>query len=72
MVLLNTVVNHFPKVGFYVSAVQVYWKHCGKGEIARDEQLILFPQRFLPISRTFCDLHHLEIVVCKPTEFGRV
>ena len=26
----------------------------GKGEIARNEQFLLFPQSFLPVWRTFC------------------
>ena len=43
--------------GFYVSAVQVFWKHCRKGEIARNKQFLLFPQRFLPVWRTFCYFH---------------
>ena len=29
----------------------------GKGEIARDEQFLLFPQFFEPVWRTFCDFH---------------
>ena len=32
---------------------QAFWKHCentvGKGEIARNEQFLLFPQCFLPV-----------------------
>ena len=39
--------------GFYVSAVQDFWKHCGKGEIARNEQFLLFRQCFLPICMDF-------------------
>ena len=33
----------------------------GKGEIARNEQFLLFPQRFLPIWITFC--HFCQIWV---------
>ena len=29
----------------------------GKGEIAHNEQFLLFPQCFLPIWRTFCSFH---------------
>ena len=29
----------------------------GKGEIARNEQFLLFPQCFLPIWRTICHFH---------------
>ena len=47
--------------GVYVSAVQVFWKYCGgKGEIARNEQSILFPQCFLPVWRTFCHFHKIS------------
>ena len=36
-----------------------YEKTVGKGEIARDEQFLLFPQRFLPIWITFCHFHQI-------------
>ena len=52
-----------------VSAVQVFWKNCGKGEIAHNEQFLLIPQCFLPFSAI---LIKLEIVVCKLSQFGRV
>ena len=29
----------------------------GKGEIALNEQFLLFPQRFLPVWRAFCHFH---------------
>ena len=38
---------------------QAFWKHCGKGEIARNEQFLLFPQCFLPIWITFCHFRQL-------------
>ena len=41
----------------------------GKGEIACNEQFLLFPQCFLPISFIFVKS---EIVVCKLFQFGRV
>ena len=31
----------------------------GKGEIARNEQFLLFQQRFIPIWRTFCNFHKI-------------
>ena len=31
----------------------------GKGEIARNEQFLLFPQCFLPIRRTICQFHQI-------------
>ena len=30
-----------------------------KGEIARNEQFLLFPQYFLPFWRTFCHFHQI-------------
>ena len=44
-------------LGFNMSAVKVFWKHCGKGEIAHDEQFLLFPQCFLPFWITFHHFH---------------
>ena len=48
--LLLTVSQTSP--GFYVSAVQVFWKHCNK-------QFLLFPQCFLLVLRTFCHFHQI-------------
>ena len=31
----------------------------GKGEVARNEQFLLFPQCFLPIWRTFCHFYQI-------------
>ena len=44
----------------------------GKGEIARNEEFLLFPECFLPVSKTLCHFHLFEIVVCKLFKFGRV
>ena len=44
--------------GFYVSAVQVFWK--------RNKQFLFFPTEFSAI------VTELEIVVCKLFQFGRV
>ena len=44
----------------------------GKGEIARNEQFLLFPQCFLPVRRIFAICIKFEIVVCKLFQFGRV
>ena len=42
---------------------QAFWKHCGKkGEIARNEQFLLFPQCFLPVWKTF--FHFRQIWNC--------
>ena len=35
----------------------------GKGEIARNEQFLLFPQCFLPVSITFC--HFIRVYNCR-------
>ena len=46
--------NPFPKSpGFYVSAKQVFENTVGKGEIARNEQFLLFQLCFLPTWITF-------------------
>ena len=43
--------------GFYVSAVQVFCKHCGKRR--KCSQFLLFPHCFLPIRRFFCHFHQI-------------
>ena len=45
---------------FYVFAVQVFENTVEKGEIARNEQFLLFPQCFLPVWRTFCHFHQMS------------
>ena len=47
--------------GFYVSVVQVFVKTLGKGEIARKEQCLIFPQCFLPFWRTFHQVHYCRL-----------
>ena len=50
--------------GFYVSAVQAFRKHFGgKGEIASNEQFLLFPHHFLPVWRTVYHLY--KILNCR-------
>ena len=44
----------------------------GKGEIARKEQFLLYPQCFLAVLRPFCNFIKFVIVVCKLFQFGRV
>ena len=39
--------------GFYVSTVEVFWSTVEKGEIARNEQFLLYPQCFLSFWRIF-------------------
>ena len=50
------------KPGFYMSALKssLYKKTAGKGEIALNEQFLLFPQCFLPFWRTFHYFHEIQ------------
>ena len=44
----------------------------GKAEIARNEQFLLFPQRFLPpLEIFFAVFIKSKVVVCKLFQFGR-
>ena len=45
--------------GFYVSAENLLKTLWGKGEIARNQQFLLFPQCFLPIWRPLCPSHQV-------------
>ena len=60
--------------GFHVSAVQVFWKHCGKKEkLLVKSNFSFFPQCFLPIFIKLSAIFvKFEIVVCKLFQFGRV
>ena len=51
---------------------QAFENTVGKGEIARNEQFLLFPQCFLPVWIAFAIFVKFEIVVCKLFQFGRV
>ena len=44
---------------FNVSAVQVFENTMGKGEIARNEQFLIFPQCFLSLLITFCNFYKI-------------
>ena len=44
----------------------------GKGEIARNEQFLLFPQCFKPFGELSAIFIESEIVVCRCFQFGRV
>ena len=50
---LNSLTLSQTSPGFYVSAAQSFENTVGKGEIARYEQFLLFPQCFLPIFGIF-------------------
>ena len=56
--------------GFYVSAVQAFGKHCGKGEIARKEQYLLFPVFSTRLEIFLSFFIKFEIVVCKLFQVG--
>ena len=47
---------------FYVSAVDYksFENTVGKGGIVCNEQFLLFPQCFLPVSKTFCHFHQIR------------
>ena len=54
----------FPKQALVFKFVQYnlykpFENTVGKGEIAHNEQFLLFPQCFLPVWQTFCDFHQV-------------
>ena len=53
--------NPFPKQALVFTCLQCksFENTVGKGEIARDEQFLLFPQCFLTVWRTFCNFHQI-------------
>ena len=68
-------VNPFPNKPWFFTCLQYksFENSVGKGDIAHDEQCLLFPQCFLPFWRTFCHFHQLKkIVVCKLLQAGGV
>ena len=52
-------------LGFTCLQYKSFENIVGKGEIARNEKFLLFPQCFLPVWRIFCIFIKFEIVVCK-------
>ena len=69
LILYQTIqrVTPFPNKPWFFTCLQD--KSCentmGKGEIACNEQFLLFPQCFLPVLRTLSSFIRFEIVVCK-------
>ena len=55
----------FPKQALVFTCLQykTFENTVGKGEIARNEQFLLFPQCFLSVWRTFC--HFYQIQSCR-------
>ena len=53
--------NPFPNKPWFLHVCSISpLKTLGKGENAPNEQFLLFPQCFLPVSRTFCRLHQIR------------
>ena len=51
----------FPKQALVFTCLQYksFENTVGKGEIAHNEQFLLFPQCFLPVWRSFCHFHQI-------------
>ena len=56
IILQNCIPEPFPKQALAFKCLQYksFENTVGKGEIARNEQYLLFPQYFIPIFRTLC------------------
>ena len=54
--------NPFPNKPWFlrVCNTSIFENTEGKGEIAHNEQFLLFPQCFLPVRRTFCHFHQVQ------------
>ena len=54
-----TCINPIPKKPWFFTCLRYksFENTVGKGEIARNEEFLLFPQCFLPIWKTFCHFH---------------
>ena len=66
-------INPFPNkpLGCMCLLYKSFENTVGKGEIAHNEQFLLFPQCFLPFWRTFHHFHKFKVVVCKFFHIGR-
>ena len=60
-VLESNFIQSFPKQALFCTCLQhkSFENTVEKGEIARNEQFLLFPQCFLPISKTFSHFHQI-------------
>ena len=57
-VIVNLEFNPFPNKPWFLRVCSTSLENTvGKGEIAHNEQFLLFPQCFLPLERTFCQFH---------------
>ena len=61
--IYEDVFNPFPNKPWFVRVCSrsLFEKTVGKGEIARNEQFLLFPQCFLPVWITFCHFHQYKM-----------
>ena len=58
---------------FHMSATEVFENTVGKGEIARNEQFLLFTTVFSNHFENFLLFQiKFEFVICRPFQFGRV
>ena len=70
----QTLSNKFPKQALVFTCLQYksFENTMGKGEIAHNEQFLLFPQCFYLFEELSAVFIKFEIVVCKLFQFGRV
>ena len=69
----KSVLNRFPNKPWFLCVYRAsLLKTLGKGEIARNEQFLLFPQCFLPFGELSTIFIRLEIAVCKLFHFRSV
>ena len=58
--------------GFYVSAAQVFWKHCEKEKLLVMSNFSFSHSVFYPFEELSAIFNKLEIVICKLFQFGWV
>ena len=58
--------------GFYVSAVQAFWKHWEKEKLLVTSNFSFSHSVFYPFGELSAIFINFEIVVCKLFQFGRV
>ena len=61
-VKVDIVLNPFPNKPWFlrVCSRSRFENTVGKGEIARNEQFLLYPHCFLPVWRAFCYFHQVQ------------
>ena len=58
--------------GFYVCAVEVFWKHWEKEKLLVSSNFSFSHSVFYPFEELYAIFIKIEIVVCKLCQFGRV